>query len=193
MREDWSSVTDSKRAELFPIVLVEYDAKWKDAYRAEKTYLQTVFGETINRISHIGSTAVPGLVAKPTIDILLEVVEGIDLQPVTDTLLHEGYVVNAGIDDIITYIKGYTPRGFEGQTAHIHVRNSGDWGELYFRDYLLAHPETATQYAALKLRLQGPYRHDRDGYTQAKGTFICRYTGLARAEFSGRYSVGQPK
>lgn len=189
MKEDWSSISERKLAELFPIVLTEHDDKWAQAYTAEKANLQTVFGETITRISHIGSTAVPGLLAKPTIDILLEIADGTDLEPITDVLLHKGYVINEGMDDIITYIKGYTPRGFEGQTAHIHVRHSGDWGELYFRDLLLAHPDIAAQYAELKQRLQHPYRNDRDGYTQAKGAFVQRYTEQARAEFPSRYSM----
>jgi len=87
----------------------------------------------------------------------------------------------------LVILRGYTPQGFAGQAVHIHVRYSGDHDELYFRDYLLSHPETAAEYAALKLSLKDRFEHDRDGYTEAKGEFIRRITQLARREFSGRY------
>jgi GrpB-like predicted nucleotidyltransferase (UPF0157 family) len=147
-----------------------------------------VFGESFVRISHIGSTAVPGLLSKPTIDILLEVDESTDLEPFTEALLDAGYVVNTPRGDRILYLKGYTPQGFVGQAMHIHVRSSGDWGELYFRDYLIAHPETASEYAALKQTLLKQYEHDRDGYTDAKSEFIRNITELARAEYPSRYT-----
>ncbi len=130
----------------------------------------------------------PGLMAKPTIDILLEVAKDMDLKPITERLQDESYIVNTPKSDLIMYLKGYTPRGFEGQAAHIHVRPSGDWGELYFRDYLVAHPDVAEAYAKLKLELKAQYPNDRDGYTEAKGAFVQKYTELARAEFPGRYA-----
>ena len=139
------------------------------------------------RINHIGSTAVPGLLAKPTIDILLEVTEDCDLRPITERMLDEGYVVNTPKSDLIMYLKGYTPQGFRGQAMHIHVRHCGDWGELYFRDYLIAHQQVQAEYAKLKLTLKAQYPNDRDGYTLAKGQFVQKFTELARVEFGARY------
>ncbi len=83
----------------------------------------------------------------------------------------------------IMLMKGYTPDGFKGQVYHVHVRYNGDWDELYFRDYLVAHTEAAEQYGKLKLKLQKKYEHNRDAYTQAKSKFIREITVLARKEF----------
>jgi len=66
------------------------------------------------------------------------------------------------------FVKGYTPQGFKGQVFHVHVNYSSDWDELYFRDYLLKHPEIAARYGNLKLEYKKKYEHDRDGYTNAK-------------------------
>jgi GrpB-like predicted nucleotidyltransferase (UPF0157 family) len=80
------------------------------------------------------------------------------------------------------FIRGYTPEGFKGQAFHVHVRYSGDWDELYFRDYLVAHREIVEEYGRLKITLKQQYEHDREAYTNAKTDFIKRITKLARAE-----------
>ncbi len=188
MRHDFSGFTTQRLAQLFPVILTPHDTASKARYEEEKICLTDVFGDSLVRISHIGSTAVPELLAKPTIDILLEVKESTILEPFTETLLDAGYVVNTPKGDRILYLKGYTPQGFSGQAFHIHVRNSGDWGELYFRDYLIVHPETAAEYAALKQTLLKQYEHDRDGYTDAKGLFIQNITELARKAYPNRYT-----
>ena len=172
---------------LFPIILEAHNPEWKAYYSQERDFLQSIFEDSIVRISHIGSTAVAGLIAKPTVDILLEVAENTDMQAITRRMLDAGYNVNSPKSDIIMYIKGYTPRGVEGQTVHIHVRRSADWGELYFRDYLICHPDVARAYESLKVELKEKYMHDRDGYTEAKGEFVQKYTELARLEFPGKY------
>jgi len=106
---------------------------------------------------------------------------------ITEKLTDEGYIVNTPKDDLIMYIKGYTPEGFKGQSFHIHIRHSGDWGELYFRDYLLANPKITQEYKNLKLNLKDKYPYDRDEYTKAKGDFIKYYTEKAREEFPNKY------
>ncbi|MNC42059.1 dephospho-CoA kinase/protein folding accessory domain-containing protein [compost metagenome] len=188
MKQDFSGVTAERLAELFPVLLEEHNALWKTHYNREKEHLEAVFGGRLVRISHIGSSSVPGLLAKPTVDILLEVAGETDLDALTERMVEEGYVVNTPKGDLIMYLKGYTPQGFQGQAFHIHVRHSGDWGELYFRDYLLAHPEAAAEYAALKTALKLQYPYDRDGYTEAKGQFVRACTERARLEFPERYT-----
>lgn len=187
MRQDFSGVSPEQLAALFPVVLEAYNPAWQEKYRQEREFLLLVFGEKMLRIEHIGSTSVPGLVAKPTIDILLEVAEDTNLNEITETMKDEGYIVNTPSGDLIMYLKGYTPQGFQGQAMHIYVRRSGDWGELYFRDYLREHPEAAAEYARLKLRLKEQYAHDRDGYTEAKGLLVEQYTEQARKLYPGRY------
>ncbi|HWQ57402.1 MAG TPA: GrpB family protein [Clostridia bacterium] len=191
MRQDFSNVTPEALAALFPVLLAGHDPQWREDYLKEEKYLRSVFGKELERIGHIGSTAVPGLTAKPTIDILLEVAQGTDLMPFTELLLDAGYVVNHPPADLIMYLKGYTPEGFRGQAFHIHVRYRGDWDEPYFRDYLIAHPEAAAEYAELKRALKERFPFDRDGYTAEKGAFVKRCTSLARAKFPGKYGVAK--
>jgi GrpB-like predicted nucleotidyltransferase (UPF0157 family) len=189
MNLDFSKVTVEKLSKLFPVILEEHNPKWSEFYLKEKDFLQTIFGDKIIRINHIGSSSVDGLIAKPTIDILLEVSKDIDLYSITEILKAEGYIVNTPLGDIIMYLKGYTPAGFQGQAIHIHVRYSGDWGELYFRDYLISHTDIADEYAQLKISLKEQYTYDRDGYTEAKGEFVKKYTDKARQEFLNKYTL----
>lgn len=188
MRLDFSNVTDEKLSKLFPVLLEEHNPEWKEFYRKEKDFLQTIFGDKVIRINHIGSSSVVGLIAKPTIDILLEVPNDIDLHSITEKMKDESYIVNTPKSDIIMYLKGYTPDGFQGQAVHIHVRYGGDWGELYFRDYLISHPHIADDYGKLKTILKEQYTYDRDGYTEAKGEFVRKYTEIARKEFPNKYT-----
>ena len=78
------------------------------------------------------------------------------------------------------FMKGYTSEGFQGQEYHVHVRYSGDWDELYFRDYLVLHPCFAEEYGNLKIQLKEKYQYDREGYTQGKTEFIKKITKQAR-------------
>lgn len=172
--------------QLFPVILSEYDPAWPARFTDEKARIQRILGSrVVRRISHIGSTAAPGLVAKPTIDILLEVREDTD----NDTLVR--YFERMGYGYIpqpqkpppgMFFMKGYTPDGFSGQVFHVHVRYPGDWNEPYFRDYLNRHPDTAWQYAALKRRLKKEFEFDRDTYTDRKGEFVRSVVKLARKE-----------
>lgn len=187
MRYDFSSVTPEQRTKLFPIILTEHDNSWKERYEEQKAFLTELFCKDAVRISHIGSTSVSGLYAKPTIDILLEVSDSCDISAYSEAMLDNGWIINTPSQDIIMYLKGYTPDGFRGQAYHVHVRHRGDWNELYFRDYIIAHPETADEYAKLKMSLREQYEYDRDAYTEAKTEFISNITALAREEFGGRY------
>jgi GrpB-like predicted nucleotidyltransferase (UPF0157 family) len=178
--------------ELFPIVLSQSLPIWKEKYLTERAVLEKTVGRgNIARISHYGSTSVPGLTAKPTIDILLEIADATDLERLKADLLSAGYLFSAQPQDHpphMMFMKGYTPQGFQGQVFHVHVRYSGDWGELYFKDYLIKYPEVAEEYGRLKVSLKERFKHDRDGYTHAKTDFIKNYTLLAGKEFKGRYA-----
>ncbi len=175
---------------LFPIVLKEHNQQYKAWYEAEKAgILNAVGAENVLRISHFGSTAVEGLIAKPTVDILLEIDGRCDTARLTGDLEAAGWILmrREASPFALVFNKGYTPAGFAERVFHLHARYYGDWDELYFRDYLTAHPEIASEYGALKLRLLKEYEHDRDGYTSTKSEFIARHTREARAEFPGIY------
>ena len=76
--------------------------------------------------------------------------------------------------------KGYTENGFAERVFHIHLRLKGDVDEIYFKDYLNAHPDVAEEYEKLKLSLWKKYEHNRDAYTDAKTEFVKKYTRLAK-------------
>ena len=178
---------------LFPIILSEHRAEWTKFYEQEKDSIISALGtKNISRINHIGSTSVPGLIAKPTIDILLEIPTDADIPSLTAALISAGYICNMQPNNAaphLMFMKGYTPQGFRGQAVHLHVRFPGDWDELYFRDYLRSHPETAKSYGKLKQNLQLRYEHDRDAYTEAKTDFIHEATRLARKEMGNKYTT----
>ena len=179
-------MTDEERWQLFPIILSEHKTVWKRNFRKEEALLRQAIGsDNIVRISHIGSTAVPGLIAKPTIDILVEIEKQTDKAMLISEMQRKGYRYIQQPENPpphMMFVKGYTKQGFKGQVFHIHIRYQGDWDEIYFRDYLLSHPDTASEYGRLKLQLKQKYEHDRDAYTNAKTDFIKQICKLARAE-----------
>ena len=175
--------------ELFPIVLSAHNDCWKQWFEEEARVIQGLLHGKQVRISHIGSTAVPGIWAKPIVDILVEVPENIPLAAVKDILVHNGYVCMSQADNRISLNKGYTSRGFAERVFHIHLRRFGDHDELYFRDYLNDFPAAAMEYEKLKLSLWKKYEHDRDAYTDAKSVLVKKYTECAKAEYGSKYDV----
>jgi GrpB-like predicted nucleotidyltransferase (UPF0157 family) len=170
---------------LFPIILSEHDPAWAGLYAAEQDRIVGAVGrENIVRISHYGSTSIPGLIAKPTIDILIELKDTTDTVAFIRNLTGIGYGYTPqprNPPPHMMFMRGYSPQGFKGQAYHIHVRYSGDWDELIFRDYLAAHPETAQEYADIKIRLKEKYEFDREAYTRGKTEFIRAVVQKARA------------
>jgi len=139
---------------LFPIILKEHNCAYQEWYLIEKEKITKYLnGINIARISHIGSTAVPGLIAKPTVDILLEVFRDCNLEQLKKRLTDLEWVLMSSAyepDLKLAFNQGYTPAGFAEKVYHLHVRYYADWDELYFRDYLIAHKETANEYGKLK-------------------------------------------
>lgn len=191
MAKALEEMTNDELFRLFPIVISGHDPIWRENYLVEKSVIEKNIGiDNIVRISHYGSTAVPGLPAKPTIDILLEIKDNTDCEKLILDMKAAGYISSSQPDNPaphMMFMKGYTQEGFKGQVYHIHVRYSGDWDELYFRDYLISHPDAADEYGKLKLELKNRFEFDRDGYTKAKTDFIRKVTKLAREEKQNRY------
>ena len=178
-----SEMTLEELWQLFPVIISEHDPAWADFYRAEKYLLTERFGDLLVRISHIGSTAVKGLAAKPTVDILLEVQSTSSGDMVRRIASDCGYLVMAETFEPeyrLDPCKGYTPQGFAEKVFHLHIRYPGDWDELVFCEFLKQHPEKAQEYAQLKIGLQKRFKHNRDAYTEAKGDFIRECVALAR-------------
>jgi len=181
MNKPLTEMTLAELWQLFPIELTPHNPAWADWYQAEAALLRQYLHPEHICIHHIGSTAIPAIWAKPIIDILLEVTDRQTMQRVAAVLVAHGYLQMSANEQRISLNKGYTPQGFADKVFHIHLRLPQDNDELYFRDYLQAHPAIARAYEALKLSLWHRYEHDRDGYTAAKGDFIRRHTQVAKS------------
>lgn len=180
MPKDLSRMTLKELWELFPIVLTMPDPRWAEWYQEEEALLRAHLpGEW--PIHHIGSTAIPGIQAKPIVDILVEAPRGTDLSALDAPLSAAGYRCMSRGEVRRAYNKGYTPQGFAEQVFHLHLRYTDDADEVLFRDWLRAHPQDSEAYEALKLSLWKPFEHDRDGYTAAKTDFVRRIMERARA------------
>lgn len=176
--------------ELFPIILCEHDFRWTTWFQEESAALAQALGSDAVRISHIGSTAVPRLFAKPTVDVLLELGTSMSVISAVDALTGIGWRQMYGSDGEplrLGFNKGYTPAGFAERVFHLHVRRPDDPDELYFRDYLRDHREVCEEYTSLKRDLAQRFEHDRDAYTEAKSTFIGEMTARARTAYGPRY------
>lgn len=173
------------------INITPYDSAWPAWFCRERDHLLACLpNELLGRIEHFGSTAVPGLAAKPVVDLLVEVrdLEAVKAR-IVPLLEAQGYDyfwrATKGEDGPPFYawfIKRDPDTGH--RTHHIHMVESHfpHWDSLRFRNYLIAHPEVAREYEALKRTLAADYPRDRIAYTRGKAEFIERITTLARNE-----------
>lgn len=187
------SMTDQERqAMIYPIILTDYNPDWVTWYDDEKVKIERAIGTSnIARMLHYGSTSIPGMFAKPTVDILLEIPQTADVENIKERMTAARYIC---LDENgltmqtppphLMFLGGYMSTGFAERVFHIHVQYYSDTepDEIIFRDYLIAHPETAKEYADLKRSLWKSFEHDRDGYTEAKGQFVRRITKKAKEE-----------
>ena len=109
------------------------------------------------------------------------------LEEVAQTIEQNGFIRMSSDKNRISLNRGYTKEGFADKVYHVHLRYEGDNDELYFRDYLNAHPNVAWEYEALKMELWKKYEHNRDAYTESKSDFIRKWTSEAVKEFGKRY------
>lgn len=173
--------------QLFPIFLTKPQKQWSKWYAEEEKRLYYIFRGKILRISHIGSTAINGIWAKPIIDILVEIPLDSAMDMVKEKLLQNGYTCMSEEENRISFNLGYTENGFAEKVYHLHLRYFGDNDELYFRDYMNDNPTLAKEYEKLKCSLWKKYEHNRDAYTEAKGEFINENTSKAKERYKGRY------
>jgi len=168
------------------IEVVPYHDSWPARFETEAKQLAGIFQERLVRIHHVGSTAVPGLAAKPTIDILVEVKGGTSI-PIYHADMHRlGYECRGEcLDAVIPGTPGryYFPKLENAQHAiHVHVCEEGhvQIAELLaLRDYLRTHPAAAETYGIHKARLAADFVHDNVAYMRAKDAMVKEL--LARA------------
>ncbi|MDR2268202.1 MAG: GrpB family protein [Holosporaceae bacterium] len=174
-------MSDKELWEMFPVILCEHQSCWTELYKDEEKILRNVLGKNlIARINHCGSTSIPGLVAKPIIDILLEINFGVSMSIITKIIENVGYMCVKCNDSNAVLLKGYAPSGIEQRVFHVHLRYENDCDELLFRDYLLEHPETTREYEQLKIAVGDKFRFDRTAYSESKTDFVQRVTELER-------------
>lgn len=179
-KKELKDMTLEELWQLFPVVLTPHRPQWKEWAAREIMSLRRILADYAPLISHIGSTAVDGIMAKPIIDILIEMPADCDWRQVRGDMEKAGYLCMACNESRMSFNKGYTPEGYAERVFHAHVHEAGDNDEICFRDYLIAHPDVAREYEALKSALLPAYRHDRDGYTAAKSAFVKRIVELAK-------------
>jgi GrpB-like predicted nucleotidyltransferase (UPF0157 family) len=168
---------------LYPIFLVNYDDSWPALFWQEKNRLLDLLGNIALRIEHIGSTAIPGIKAKPTIDILIGLEALASIEEIEEKMAVQGWIKMEEQKDHLMFVKGYSPEGLEKESFHIHMYTEGHpkiADSLLFRDYLRAHHDAAREYEALKIELALEYRNDREAYTEGKGEFVASVLKLAR-------------
>jgi GrpB-like predicted nucleotidyltransferase (UPF0157 family) len=172
-------VTDSdeglQQAIVEPVALVPPDPAWPDMFADERQRLLDALPGRFIAIEHFGSTAVPGLLAKPVIDMLAGLATIDEAESLLGPLIALGYhypaAFNATLPDRRWLMRQHRGR----RTHHLHLVRYGDagWGrELRFRDVLRCDPGIAAQYARRKCELAAAHANDRERYTAAKGEFI---------------------
>ena len=184
MAKDLNKMTADELGQLFPIIIVDYNPDWPRLASIEsKKIIETVGKDNVSRIEHIGSTAVPELCAKPTIDFILEILDITNCDLLIKRLQEIDYNYIPRPENPaphMMFAKGYSKSGITEQTFHLHVRYPGDWDEIVFRDYLRKNQTVTEDYAKLKRRLAEDFKNDREKYTDSKSNFIKGITLTAR-------------
>jgi GrpB-like predicted nucleotidyltransferase (UPF0157 family) len=157
------------------VELHEYDPSWPAMYSAESERLSSLLPGVFIDLEHIGSTAVPGLHAKPIIDILAGVESMATAESVAELICLSGYTTSAEFNETLNDRKWFMRWANGHRTHHLHVvvHDSKAWHErLRFRNALRSQPELAVRYAALKAQLAERHATDREAYTDAKAEFV---------------------
>ena len=168
-----------------PVRIVPYDPAWPAAFEQERTSLARVLGPAVTGgIHHVGSTAVPGLSAKPIIDILVGIENLEAARAHIKPLAALEYVYAPyRIDEMLWFCKPNPA----ARTHHLHLVPTGSErfrDELAFRDFLRQHQECAEAYAQLKKELAVRFEHDREAYTEGKTNFVREVSRRAQADAS---------
>lgn len=166
------------------VELENYNKNWKKEFEKEKKLLKKIFGDDAIDIQHVGSTAIPGLKAKPIIDIALAV-ENLDIAlKHREELEKEDYNFrgNAGVEGRYFFAKGKE----ENRTHYLHIEpiNSSNWeSHILYKKYLLNNPDTIVEYEKLKEELAEKYPNDRKKYTEGKNNFIQNILKKAKEKY----------
>ncbi len=161
------------------IVIVDYSPAWPERFETERRRIQTALGPVARAIEHIGSTAVPGLAAKPVVDILLTVDDPEDEPAYVPPLERAGYVLRVREP-------GHRMLRTPERTVHVHVYPPGSEEarrNIVFRDRLRSNAEDRAEYERIKRSLAGHWP-DMNYYARAKGPVVERILAAAERELA---------
>ena len=172
------------------IEIMDYDPSWPDRYTAERDRLANIFEPILESIHHVGSTSVPGLGAKPVIDLLIVVMDDSHLSVFDLAMIALGYTPRGEcLDAGGTPGRYYYSKNTDGIRTHqVHICKAGHFQIaeiLAFRRYLREHPETASAYERLKVKAATENRYDIVGYMKMKDAFIKSITQKAVDSYKG--------
>jgi GrpB-like predicted nucleotidyltransferase (UPF0157 family) len=154
--------------------VVEYQPDWADLYEVEAVRIRACAGDVIADVQHVGSTAVPGMPAKPILDIAVAVLNKDCVPQAVKRLVDVGYI-DLGYQEVTGGYLLVKDREPDLRTVHLHIVMLADieWRNyLAFRDILRQDPVIRDKYARLKKRLARQFPEDRKSYTESKDTFI---------------------
>lgn len=173
-------------AESRGVKVVPYDNEWSELFKQEKEVLHSILSDLLVEIHHIGSTAIPGIYAKPVIDILPVVINISEVDELSDAFEARGY---EGRGEFGIMGRRYFVKGKPERTHHIHIFEKGDSHivrHLAFRDYMITHPAEARAYSDLKKRLAKEFADDRESYIDGKDSFVKEHERKAIEWWSSR-------
>lgn len=167
--------------------VVPYNSEWIEQFRQETALLQPLFGDELVAMHHVGSTSVPGLQAKPIIDIMPVVRHIAYVDSLNEAMHRLGY---ESLGEFGIAGRRYFRKGGDDRTHQIHVFQQGDPNierHLAFRDYVRAHPAVAAQYGELKAVLAQRFPEDIDGYNDGKDAFVKAVEAQALVWYRGAH------
>src|SRR4028118_948992 len=166
-----------------PVYIVAYDPSWPTLFAQERNRLFETVRQWIEEVEHVGSTAIPGLDAKPVIDLMVGLKSMADASSCVEPLTNLGYSYWAeGAQPHHHLFVRFVDPTMSARTHNLHLVEAGSryWKDrLPFRDHLREHPETPARHGRLKYELARRYRDDREAYTRAKADFVSGIVRLA--------------
>ncbi len=170
------------------ITVTDYDPLWAKNFEEESLLIKDIIADNCIAIYHIGSTSVPGLAAKPIIDIMVVAKSLEKADDVAEDFFEIGYEY---LGEFGIAGRRYLRKGGDERTYQIHIFQADDWinigRHLAFRDYMRTHEKERDEYAKLKIELAQRFPYDIDGYCDGKETFVREIEELAISQFDGTW------
>ena len=168
--------------ERYKVRLLAHNPAWAAEFHRAKSLIENTWGENVLAIEHVGSTAIPSIPAKPVLDaaVMVRSLGQLDIEALTRLGYDFCGYQNEEKSRILFVLRGENQISL--QHIHVYAENDPDfYRQVFFRDYLNAHPESAAEYAALKKSLATQFSDDRASYTKGKAAFIQKILSFAKA------------